>query len=431
MALPPWGVELIRRGLTDVARRAGDAETLEKIKSQATEILNELPETAARGIESVMKTAEAGKKSVERWARKHTALSVPVLNASGVLLHDVGSGVPLSPLAIELGNELIAGDSISGTALDQRLARRFDRVLPGSDVSIAVASNFHAALTALPFLLPEHQLVVHRHHAVRLPDGLPLPDACGLFAPVIQDVGSVDRVDPLDFAGLDKYCAILADVGKEPIKLLELNKSAMKGASALQAVALTVGTVRKSPHEQIPSAEGMLASGADFVVLPGDGVAGGPTSGIIIGRKLEVEKLKSSAAWRALAASDAVKAMVLATMEIAAESSDGLPMQVLLNANLENLQNRVQRMVTRLGGADSIAEVSVTEHQARLTPDGRWTLPSRQLNLKHQSLSAIDWQAALADQMPVVLAAVERENLCVDLRWIPAADDNKLAESLS
>ncbi len=42
MALPPWTVELIRRGLTDVARKAGDGETLEKIKSQATEMLSDL-----------------------------------------------------------------------------------------------------------------------------------------------------------------------------------------------------------------------------------------------------------------------------------------------------------------------------------------------------------------------------------------------------
>ena len=426
MALPPWSIELIRRGLTDVARRAGDGEALEKIRTQATEILNELPETAARGIESVMKTAEAGKKSVERWARKHTALSVPILNASGVLQQDVGCGVPISPLAIELGNELIAGDSITGVSLERRLTRRFDRVLPGGNASIAIATNFHAALTALPFLLPDHQLVVHRHHAVRLPDGLPLPDACGLFAPVIQDVGSADQVDAKDFAGLEEFCAIMADVGREPLELLDLKRS-----GARQAVVLPVATIRQSEIDQIPSAEAALTAGASFVVLPGDGIAGGPACGIIIGRSAEIEKLKSSAAWRALSASDAVKAMMLATMEIAADSADGLPIQALLTASLDNLDSRAQRMVTRLGGVDSIAEVSVSKHEAKLTADGRWSLPSRQLHLKHQSLSSSDWQAALAEQVPVVLAAVDGEHLCIDLRWIAAADDSKLAEALS
>lgn len=425
MALPPWTVELIRRGLTDVARKAGDGQTLEKIRSQATEILSDLPETAARGIESVMRTAESGKKSVERWARKHTALSVPVLNATGVLQNPIGSGVPISPFAVELGQELLVGDAITGDSMEHRLSRRFARVLPSSSLSIAIANSFPAALTSLPFLLPSHQLVVHRKHAVRLPNGLPLPDACGLFAPVVQEVGSVDSINPTDFDGLNRYCAIMADVGSQPVQLLDQSNQ-----EAMQAIVLPVGTVLKTSDDSIPSAESVLAAGANFVLLPGDGVCGGPACGIIIGQKDEIERMKSSAAWRALKASDAVVAMVLATMEVAGESENQIPVRGLLNANIENLQGRAERMATRLGGNDAIAEVTVGQNDARLTTDSRWTFPSRQLRLKHQSMSAEAWQQSLADCVPAVLTVVDGENLVIDLRWIAAADDNRLAEAL-
>ncbi len=425
MALPPWTIELIRRGLTDVARKAGDGETLEKIKSQATEILSDLPETAARGLESVMRTAESGKKSVERWARKHTALSVPVLNATGVLQNPIGSGVPISRFAVELGQELLAGDAITGDSMEHRLSRRFARALPSNNLSIAVASSFPAALTALPFLLPGHQLVVHRNHAVRLPNGLPLPDACGLFAPVVQEVGSVDSINPSDFDGLNRYCAIMADVGSQPVQLLDQSNN-----EAMQAIVLPVGTLSKTPTDSIPSAESALASGADFVLLPGDGVCGGPACGIIVGHRDEIERMKSSAAWRALKASDAVVAMVLATMEVASESDDQIPVRGLLNANIENLHSRADRMATRLAGSDSIAESKVGQQDAKLTDEGRWKLPSRQVRLKHQSMSSQAWQQSLSDGVPAVLAAVEGDYLDIDLRWIAAADDNRLAEAL-
>ena len=49
--------------LGEVARKASDPETLEKLKAQATEILQDLPETAARGINAVMRSAEAGKRT--------------------------------------------------------------------------------------------------------------------------------------------------------------------------------------------------------------------------------------------------------------------------------------------------------------------------------------------------------------------------------
>ena len=48
MALPPWTIELLRRGITDVARKASEPETIEKVKNQATEILQDLPQTAAK-----------------------------------------------------------------------------------------------------------------------------------------------------------------------------------------------------------------------------------------------------------------------------------------------------------------------------------------------------------------------------------------------
>ena len=113
MALPPWTIELLRRGINDVARKASEPETIEKIKKQATEILNDLPQTAAKSIDAMMRTAEAGKKTVERWSRKHTTLSVPLLNGSGVLMNENGSGVPLTPEISEAGYELMLGDGVT------------------------------------------------------------------------------------------------------------------------------------------------------------------------------------------------------------------------------------------------------------------------------------------------------------------------------
>jgi seryl-tRNA(Sec) selenium transferase len=149
-----------------------------------------------------------------------------------------------------------------------------------------------------------------------------------------------------------------------------------------------------------------------------------------VGQKVEIDRMKSSAAWRALEASDIVRAMLLATLEIANEDENQIPVRALLSTNIENLQGRTERMATRLGGSDTIAESSVIDRDAKLTVDGRWNFPSRQLRLKHQSLTAAAWQQSLSETVPTVLTAVEEDRLCVDFRWIAASDDNKLAEVL-
>jgi L-seryl-tRNA(Ser) seleniumtransferase len=426
MAIPPWTIELLRRGLSDVARKAGEPETLEKIKTQATEILQDLPQTAARGIDAVMRGAEAGKKSVQRWSRKHTALAVPMLNASGVLLNDLGTGVPLAESAMEAGSELLAGDVIQGPAMDERLSRRLQRLLPaGGAHAIAVTANFPAALTAFSLLVEHRQLVVHRRHAVRLPSGLALPDSFGMLLPVIQEVGSIDRIEISDFDGLESFCAIIADDGERAVELLDFS-----GRDAMQAVVLPVATLESSQHDQIASAESMLSAGADFVIMPGDGVCGGPPCGILVGRAQEIGRIQESNAWPSLAASDAIQAMMAVTLETAASSSDQIPVRALMSTSEENIRGRAERMATRLTGSDTISHCQITAEDARLTADGRWRFPSRQLRLRHISMSTDAWVNDLREDFPAVLATCDGDDVCIDLRWIAAADDAKLAETL-
>ena len=431
MALPPWTIELLRRGITDVARKASEPETIEKIKNQATEILQDLPQTAAKSIDAMMRTAEVSKKTVERWSRKHTALAVPLLNGSGVLMNEHGSGVPLAPQVSEAGYELLLGDSVTGVSMDERLSRRLQRLLPaGGDYSIAVTSNFSSALTGLALLVDERQLVVHRSQAVRLPNGRALPDAFGMFLPVIQEVGSRDNILPQDFDGLDSFCVVMADVGEQPLELLELT-----GRDAMQAVILPVATLGQAESDasgvtEIPSAESMLVAGADFVILSGQGVLGGPECGIIIGRKPQIDSIKSSRVWPSLAAGDAAQAMLAMTLEVAASDPDEIPALALLNTSEENLRGRAERLATRLSGSDSIRNVQITAEKARLTRDGRWCFASRQIRVTHESLKAQDWQSKLMNDMPAVAVDCAGDAICVDLRWISASDDNRLAEAL-
>ena len=431
MALPPWTIELLRRGITDVARKASEPETIEKIKNQATEILQDLPQTAAKSIDAMMRTAEVSKKTVERWSRKHTALAVPLLNGSGVLMNEHGSGVPLAPQVSEAGYELLLGDSVTGVSMDERLSRRLQRLLPaGGDYSIAVTSNFSSALTGLALLVDERQLVVHRSQAVRLPNGRALPDAFGMFLPVIQEVGSRDNILPQDFDGLDSFCVVMADVGEQPLELLELT-----GRDAMQAVILPVATLGQAESDasgvtEIPSAESMLVAGADFVILSGQGVLGGPECGIIIGRKPQIDSIKSSRVWPSLAAGDAAQAMLAMTLEVAASDPDAIPALALLNTSEENLRGRAERLATRLSGSDSIRNVQITAEKARLTRDGRWCFASRQIRVTHESLKAQDWQSKLMNDMPAVAVDCVGDAICVDLRWISASDDNRLAETL-
>lgn len=433
MAIPPWTVELIRRGISDVAKKAREPETIEKWKSQAGEILQELPQTAARGLDAVMRSAESSKKSVQRWTRKHIAIATPMLNASGTLMHDLGTGLPPSPAIVEIAAEMIGGDHVGGHAWNQRMLSRLRRCLPDpAEQSILVAHRFEAAIAAIGMLANDDRpLVIHRSQAARvggtkLASGKPLPNfLADVTGKRIVEVGGADDADAGDFHGFDSLVTVAVDRGTTPVQPFVMPAGF---GGAVQVAVLPIGTVVES-FASIPSAASMLAVGFDLVVVRGDGVAGGPTSGVIVGDAALIRAIESDAAWQTLAASDAVIAMMVMAFE-SARTEQSTPAQQRIDASIENVVGRADRLATRLKAHPEIVACEVTVADAKLTPAGRWSFPSRQLRLRHASKSAEAWAEELAGDDPAVIASVDGGDLVVDLRWIAPADDAKLAEAL-
>ena len=422
MAIPPWTIEMLRRGLGDVARKAAEPETLEKIKSHASELLHDLPETAARGIDAVMRNAEAGKKSVQRWTRKQTTLTRPLLNASGVLITDWGTGIPTNDKVIAAGVELLCGGIVTGDKAADSIDQRLQELLPSDQHSVAIASSFPAALTAFSLLIQDRPLIVHRRYAIRMGDGQSLPDAMGALLPVVEEVGSADSFLASDYDEYDSFCAIMADDGKSPVELCDFGER-----DAAQAVVLPLATLRDYGVAEIPSALSTLERGADFAIFPADALCGGPPCGVIVGRREAIVSITDTPQWHALRANQAEQAMT--AVAIGAEANE-IPVLARLSAGEQNLEDRAQRMATRLRGCDSVASCHVTTEQSSITSNGRWHAPSRQVCAQHQSKSAENWALELQADVPTVLTTERDGSLVIDLRWIAAADDGRLAETI-
>jgi L-seryl-tRNA(Ser) seleniumtransferase len=122
--------------------------------------------------------------------------------------------------------------------------------------------------------------------------------------------------------------------------------------------------------------------------------------------------------------------MVLVSLELAATEPDRIPVRSLLGTAEQNLRARAERLTTRLGGSELIKSCQVTAEDAKLTNDGRWRLPSRQVRVRHVSLDVGQWQRDLMEELPAIVAKVCGDELCIDLRWISPADDARLGEAL-
>ncbi|MCO8124721.1 hypothetical protein NHH03_23480 [Stieleria sp. TO1_6] len=425
MRLPPWAIEAIRNGVADVARKASDAETISKVKEQAAELLRDLPENASRGLDSIVKTAtdtargavDQGRQTVLRWTERQTDLTVPCQNASGELLSKQGSGVPISDHVLQVGCDILRGDCVDlelRDRLNQSLARMAD--LEGHQV--AVAHNFDAAIAALGILANNRSMVMHRSQAIRLPSGMPLPDA--LPGVSLKQCGGVQAIETDDFDGIDNACVLLADNGVQPISPIDF------GRADVMTVAITPVATIKDSIAGVPSAQSLLQSGVDLVVLAGGPITGGVAAGILVGDKTLVDSIRRDQRWKALVASPATAAMTLAAMT----DPEPSPVSALVQTAEENLRSRAERMAMRLTADESVAACQITDQPACLVTGGRWNFPSRQLRLRHKTLSPEAWAARLIKQNPAMITSVIGDQLVIDLRWIAASRDGEVADTI-
>lgn len=425
MRLPPWAIEAIRNGVADVARKASDAETISKVKEQAAELLRDLPENASRGIDAIVKTAtdtargavDQGRESVLRWTQRQTDLVVRCHNASGVLYSPFRTGIPVSDAVLRLGCVVMRGDSIDGE-LRERIDHSISKMLDHDGHSIAVACSLDAAVAALGGLADSRTTVIHRSQAIRLPSGTPLPDAFDDLE--LQQCGGVQAIEPRDFDGIDQACVVLADNGNRPVIPVDFGRR-----DVVSIAILPIATIKRS-IDSIDSAESLLKAGIDVVALPGGPLTGGTPAGILVGKKSLIESIRNHRRWNVYTASDATAATTLAAMI----DSQASPLAALIDTSEENLRSRAERMATRLTAEESITTCQITDQPAQLVAGARWQFPSRQIRIRHRTLSAENWASRLIKQDPAVIASVIGDDLVVDLRWVAASDDAQLAEAL-
>ncbi|MEM6471339.1 MAG: hypothetical protein AAF802_17390, partial [Planctomycetota bacterium] len=409
-----------------------DPNTIQKVKLQAAELLRDLPENASRGIDAIVKTAsetaksavEQGRETVRQWTDGSESEIANCLNASASLLGwqnvDQTSGslssfeLPLDPEVISVGLAMLSKgkdraktEQSLSTSLNQLTSIKGDRLL--------VASSLDSAISASVAALANGEVLIHRSQAIRLPSGTPLPDL--FIGQTVRECGGSDAFHESDFGVRTDPCVVLADDGVRPI-------SPLVRSAGFTIAVLPIAMLGKH-EDSIPSAEQLRQEGIDLVVFAGGTLIGGPASGLILGSSDLIERIESNPRWASWSANDLTRALTLAAFHQAVS-----PFRKLVETNIENLRSRAERMATRLTGCSAITQCQVTDEEATLLKNARWKFPSRQLKLRHERLSARDWNARLHASDPSIITTVQEDDLVVDLRWISPSDDSSLSERL-
>lgn len=382
---------------------------------------------------------------------KWTAPSLlPVINATGVVLHTNLGRAPLSPAAIEAVQSVAIG--YSNLEFDLANGKRGSRLLhaeealkrlTGAEAALVVNNNASAVLLALTALARRRSVLIARSQLVEIGGGFRVPDVMKQSGARLVEIGATNRVYLSDYeqALAEQSIALIMRVHRSNFRLTGFTSE--PGLAELAELArraglplvddLGSGTFLDTARyglEHEPTVQESLAGrsgpGADLVCISGDKLLGGPQAGIIIGRADLVAKLKKHPLARAIRADKLCLAGLSATLMhyLKDEAEREIPIWRMIAAKPADIQDRAQSWANALGQGEVIAGLS-TIGGGSLPGE---TLPTYLLALDPSSPNRL--LKRLRELSQPIIARLEDDRLLLDPRTVLPEQENSLLGGL-
>jgi L-seryl-tRNA(Ser) seleniumtransferase len=412
--------------------------TLEAIRMELAERRAAIKEHRTEGVLERGEILDAARTFIETWL---SSTLVPVINATGVVLHTNLGRAPLSRTALSalqavslgyssLEYDLAGGGRGSRTVHAEKILQR----LTGAEAALVVNNNAAALLLCLSVLARRKRVVIARSQLVEIGGGFRIPEVMIQSGAKLVEVGTTNRVHRRDFEeALNEPAALLLRAhssnfriigfATEPslAELVEVGHS--RGVPVLDDLGsgALLNTERFGlAHE--PMVQESLAAGADLVCFSGDKLLGGPQAGIILGTAELIARIKKHPLARAVRADKLCLAALSATLAhyLKDEVEREIPIWRMISTSPAQIQARAEhwREVVGLG---EVIEAHSTVGGGSLPEE---TLPTYVLALAVPQPNR--FMARLRAANPPVIARVENEKVVFDPRTVLAEEDGAL-----
>ena len=369
-----------------------------------------------------------------------TAISlIPVINATGVVLHTNLGRAPLSREALERVREI--GSQYSTLEYEPEKGARgkrdlhTDRLLTrllGSEASLVVNNNAAAVFLMLNTLAEGGEVLVSRSELIEIGGSFRIPDIMAKSGAKLREVGTTNRTRVSDYErAVDDRVRMVLRVHPSNFRIMgfterpKLAELVDLGRRYGLLVMEDLGSGALSDLQSLgildePTAPESIQAGVDVISFSGDKLLGGPQAGIIAGKRSVMEQARENPLFRALR----VDKMTLAALEttLAAylrEDTLSVPVQKMIYISVGELEERVRDLAQQL---EKLAPFRVEILEGESVIGGGSTpgqgLPTRLLSVSSPHFDAAEMAEFLRRNRPPIVPRVEQEQLLLDLRTV-------------
>src|SRR2546426_4676831 len=381
---------------------------------------------------------------------------LPVINATGVILHTNLGRAPLPESVVEefrrtatqysnLEYDLEAGARGKRDVHTGELLTR----LTGSEAAIVVNNCAAAVLVTLAALARGSEVIVSRGELIEIGDGFRIPEIMEQSGAILREVGTTNRTHVGDYENaINEKTRVLLRVHPSNFKVTGFtDKPSLEELVALSQrsglpLLEDLGSdclVDLSEHGvSEPTVKQSVDAGVSIVMFSGDKLLGGPQAGIIAGEKELVARVRRYPLFRALRVDKLTIAALEATLGAYLRAAwSEIPAMRMIRMTTQELKRR--------------AEDFIREPRPQMPLDGREienadggslarggvapceTLPTKIIRIASARYSATKLEQRLrrAPAGASVIARVEDDRLILDLRTVFSEQEPLLIKTLS
>ena len=427
----------------ELIARFGRPLTLTAIRSTLDEArarfkLN--PESDLPSVELILAQTES---TLTAWTKPTL---VPVINATGVILHTNLGRAPLSEATIHAMDVVSRGYTnleydLEKGARGSRLihAESVLQKLTGAESALVVNNNASAILLVLSALANRKRVIISRSQLVEIGGGFRVPDVMKQSGAKLVEVGTTNKVRLSDYQfAMEDPTALIMRVHPSNFKIIgfteepELKDIVETAHQAgifviddLGSGALLNTSKYGLAHE--PTVQESLSAGVDVVCFSGDKLLGGPQAGIIVGKKALIDKIKKHPLARAVRADKVCLAGVTATLlhYLKDDAEREIPIWKMMSLTLKQVKGRAEAWKNELG------QGNVVEGESTV---GGGSLPGESFKTYLLSLevkSPDKFLKKLRQQHPPIIARTENNKILLDPRTVLPEQEGALLVGLN
>ncbi|RMG98072.1 MAG: L-seryl-tRNA(Sec) selenium transferase [Candidatus Dadabacteria bacterium] len=421
----------------------------------AREVLAGIREEVRAGRRDVPDLDAVADRVLDRARARTAARLVPVINATGVVLH---TNLGRAPLAAEARRALEAAAGYCNVEFRLATGERGHRhevveallrELTGAEAACVVNNNAAAVLLGLAALARGREVVVSRGELVEIGGSFRIPEVMEQSGAVLREVGTTNKTHLGDYERA---------IGPETALLLKVHTSNYRilGFTASVPAAELVGLARRNGLAVMedlgsgclvdlaragidpePTVGEALAAGVDLVTFSGDKLLGGPQAGILVGRRQAVEACARHPLMRALRPDKLTLAALEATLALYRDPVrvwERVPALRMLSAPVSELEPRAEHLAAairaRLGGA---AEVRVAADVSRVGGGALplAEIPTRVVEIRPAGGGTAELEERLRQGRPPVVGRVRDGALVLDPRTVAPDQEEALVEAVA